>query len=791
MSDDMKAQLTAVDGTPLTFQGMRLQGQLQGLLFEAEMEQAFVNPSEHAVEVVYTFPLPYGAVLLDVAVKLGTMELQGAIIGRRSAEREYEQALSEGDAAILLERNADGTHTLNLGNLAAREHCIIRLRYAQVLTFEQRGIRLLIPTVLAPRYGNPVTQGKLNPHQVPEHGLEVRYAFECAISIHGALAESCVSSPSHPVGIRHAASAAGSCVHVSLAGNACLDRDLVIHLTQLRVDSLALLGTDRGDSSHTATLLSFCPALPQPARADLAVKFLVDCSGSMSGDSIQSARRSLQAILTQLRDGDRFSLSKFGTTVSHRSRALWSVTAATRLTAQRWVNELDADMGGTEMEAALSSTFELSAPAESVVFLITDGQIYDVDNLLKTAARAGHRLFVIGIGSSPTEMNLRRLAEVSGGACDFVAPGETVEPAILRMFARLRSPRAESLQIQWPAGFQPLWSTPLPRAAFDADTIHVYALWPECPHGNVHLNATVEGSTDAVSLASLALPVSRSDDTTLSRMAAAHHLADLSDSEAESEALTYQLITPYTDFLLVHERAEDEKAHDMPELVKVKQMIPAGWGGVGSIDSGNVCYSVRSAEPTLKLVQQNVGEIDYSDMSPPHSYSAAHSRRESNMDLEYLDVPAFLRRQDDGMSAPVRESRCLDEQPMLLVQHLTATPKAHWPQSLLDLENLGIANDLIFALKFASRRGLCKGLSEAVILTSFFEALLSMPIFAEYHSLREPPARSVRHLIARLWPGRPIPGTHAGLVRHFQTLLQGVSERAWPSEFERALCDAA
>lgn len=161
----------------------------------------------------------------------------------------------------------------------------------------------------------------------------------------------------------------------------------------------------------------------------------------MAGDSIEAAKRALQAVVSQLSPEDKFSLSRFRSTVSHRSRGLWPVTEATKLAAQRWVGVLEADLGGTEMESALASTFNLDSASGADVLLVTDGQISDIDGTIEAARVSGHRLFVVGVGSSPAESHLRLLAEATGGACDFVAAGEAVEPAVMRMFARLRSPR--------------------------------------------------------------------------------------------------------------------------------------------------------------------------------------------------------------------------------------------------------------------------------------------------------------------------------------------------------------
>jgi len=63
----------------------------------------------------------------------------------------------------------------------------------------------------------------------------------------------------------------------------------------------------------------------------------------------------------------------------------------------------------------------------------------------------------------------------------------------------------------------------------------------------------------------------------------------------------------------------------------------------------------QASEPTLKLVQKNTGEIDYGEMTRRPALTRKQSqmeprteaKKEKEMDLEYLDIPAFLRRQAD------------------------------------------------------------------------------------------------------------------------------------------------
>jgi cell division protein FtsZ len=63
----------------------------------------------------------------------------------------------------------------------------------------------------------------------------------------------------------------------------------------------------------------------------------------------------------------------------------------------------------------------------------------------------------------------------------------------------------------------------------------------------------------------------------------------------------------------------------------------------------------QSSEPNLKLVKTNTGEMDYAEMTrrpamvrrQPHQEPRGEVKKDKDIDLEYLDIPAFLRRQAD------------------------------------------------------------------------------------------------------------------------------------------------
>jgi Ca-activated chloride channel family protein len=798
------ARLETRDGLPVNLLGVKLSGDLRGLMFEASVEQRFCNPGDTNVEVVYSFPLPWGAVLLGVDVVLGGKHLTGAVVEKKQAEARYEEAISEGNAAIMLEKNHDHSYSLNLGNLAAREYCTITLRYAQTLQFEQRGLRLLIPTVIAPRYGDAQHDGGLLPHQALSHSLLAEPPFALELLLHGELAQARVASPSHPVGVAHSNAGSGAVLSVSLARQASLDRDFVLVVDQLAHDSMVVAARDSVAPGAVAVLASFCPRIAVQGKAATAVKILVDCSGSMAGDSIDAAKRALQAIVRQLGTGDRFSLSRFGDTVEHRSRGLWKTTETTQLAAQRWVGALKADLGGTAMEAALTSTFALAQTISSDILLVTDGEISAIDSTIASAKDSGHRLFIVGIGSSPSETHLRRLAEATSGACDFVAPGEAVEPAVLRMFARLRSPRLADLNIEWPVGVAPEWVSPLLPSVFDGDTVNVFALLGQFPAGQVRLlgKRTDDEAPQEIGCAVFAGELESAD--TLARMAAAVRLGSTDTDpvivtmpDAAALAVAYQLVTDQTNFLLVHERADGEKAIDMPELQKVPQMVPAGWGGTGTVrfsrSSAVFAGRVGGSAPDMQVM--SVPAVWRTSRTLPSSLQSGS--------MDDFEVPAFLRRQADDFALPAflrKRDQIIDHQdprywaksehyegltPLGGSEWLRITPASEWPSTYVGLRQMGLGVALVdwLELAMASHAGTVHAESKVVeaflYLMSRRDTYESLAKSAGLIGALQFTVVRLRELLAGNLAAMPA-SVDLGLVEAMVAGLAGMTTSDWP-----------
>ena len=598
--------------TNIPLQSVKVKSAFDNLFCQSSITQTYLNSEQKTIEAVYTFPLPSKAVLLDLRVTIGKRELQGLIVEKKSAEEQYEEAIVKGDTSIMLEQLQPGMYTMNVGNIMAGEEISVVVVFAELYTCQGESLRYFLPTTIAPRYGNPEEAG-LEPHQLPESEMLSENRFQLEISFTGVLAEAELESPSHNISVSR--SGPGKVVRLA-TGKACMDRDFVLNIRSFRKNHDSIIIEHDPIAGYVA-LASFTPQLPVPEKVPAkSIKIVVDCSGSMAGDSMTQARQAINDILNLLRPEDFFNLVTFGST----SKALFNKQVqADKINitrARRYLRSIDADMGGTEMQQALETAIEITGPPiPQDVLLITDGEVWEGDKIVRTARESGHRFFTIGVGSAVSESFVQQLAAETDGACELVAPREQMADKIVRHCQRIYLPKADKVEIEWP--ISPKKKIPqIIKAVYDGDTLHCFALFAELPEGPVTLTMTlVDGKTFAqtVSLDNRKNPVAgRNTPGPITRMAIHRSLKEMEEDEAAKLAVEYQLLSPWTNFLVVDEQTGREKTGELPQLRKVPQTLAAGWGGTGSVileSAPNMCEPPCFIRRSLPA--ETVGEVRF------------------------------------------------------------------------------------------------------------------------------------------------------------------------------------
>lgn len=562
---------------PTPLQATRVGLEIRDLLATITLTQDYANREAQPIEVSYTLAIPTGATLLDLQAEIGERVLRGQVQLRAQAEERYEQALAEGHSAFAVRMVGPDLIHIALGNLLPDETLTLRIVLGQWLHWNGERVRLTLPTTIAPRYG----AAPLHPADQPvvDAAIEHRYALHGNVS--GLLAEAAISSPTHSLRVQ-----GGAVLRFAL--DACLDRDLVIdwHQAAAGVRAAGQMAADL-DGTQAASI-AFAAPLPVSTARPVVAELVIDCSGSMGGVSIDQTRQAVRAIVAQLSPADRVNVLRFGNHQELLLRRPQPATLAVQKTLLQAADLLQADLGGTELLAALEAGLDdlarvpAEVPGERVLFIISDGEVWNLqaEAFLARCRGAGVRVYAVAVGTAAVEATFAPLTRASGGALERVLPGDAMAARIERHFQRVRSGPLQSLSVRWPG--ETRWSE-LPDAIYPGDGVLLSAGLAGIEPG---ATALVEWALDgerqqrAVAL----VPGADGAPSTLARLLAYQRLSRLDAAAAGAMAVRYQLICEQTAVTLVLERAEHERADQLPELRPVSQMLAAGWGGTASAD---------------------------------------------------------------------------------------------------------------------------------------------------------------------------------------------------------------
>ncbi len=542
-----------------------IHGDVTGTMFNFGIRQEYKNETDDVLEIVYTFPVAWGTALLGMSADMNGKRREGVVVEKKEAEDGYEKSVLEGNSAVLLQKSAPGLYTANLGNIGPGESVGIEIRCSRLLHFEQGRIRLCIPTVIGERYGDAHGAGGLAPHESAHIDPAVRYPLSLDLTLKGSLARGNVASPTHNITCTETEQG----LSVRPAAGAALDRDFVLLVEELPGNSTAHYVKE--DDGYMI-LASFSPVLNRQEAAPLGLKILVDCSGSMQGERIVQAQQGLRQVFALLKPHDHVSYSCFGTSIRHFLTTMRSCSADVMQNLADSVRSTNANMGGTELKRAILSTVaDIEVPpaceGKPAILLITDGDVWQVQDVLSTVEKSGHRIFVVGVGFAPSHHVLQELAEQSGGACELVTPGESMQKAVVRMFHRMRCAVASNVRVDW--GQEPVWKSALPRYLYDGETVHCFAVLQQAPTTCPVLTWTVQDGTRSARADRL----EATHETALLRLGMMRRMEESNDEQEKLHiALKYQLLSDQTSLFLVCERDEGGKLEGLPKVHHVPQM---------------------------------------------------------------------------------------------------------------------------------------------------------------------------------------------------------------------------
>ena len=462
------AGLFALDevGSPVPLTGVSVEGTITGLCGRVSVAHRYRNTESTPIEAVYLFPLDEGAAVCGFEAIVDGTVIVGEVQERERAFVNYDDAIERGDGAFLLDEERPDVFRASIGNLPPGKEVLVRITYVTELPVDDGRFRFTLPTTIAPKYAPAEDQrgvGRPEAEAVnPPVAWQVPYGLHLSLRVQMPGGLTSISSPSHPVAL----SLEDGAAIVTLAmQEAALDRDFILTADAAVLRTPQVWVDAHGDDRDAVALaVALAPDLPDTSSASEIV-FLVDRSGSMTGQSIDEVRNALQLCLRAMTADCCFNIVGFGSAYEALFPESRAYDQASLEAATRHVDGIRATLGGTEILPALQ--FVLGQPSRPglprQVVVLTDGEVTNTDAVIELAKQHRHtaRVFTFGIGASASQHLVKGLARAGGGTAEFIYPGERIEGTVMRQVARLLSPALTDVRIEWVGGTV----TPAPAAA--------------------------------------------------------------------------------------------------------------------------------------------------------------------------------------------------------------------------------------------------------------------------------------------------------------------------------------
>ena len=413
--------------------------------------------------------------------------VKGIVQERGEARRQYQQAISEGKRASILEQERSNVFTVKVGNLPPGEEATVSLTYSERLSFFEDGAgELRLPLVVAPRYmaGDELGRAQSgsciasDTSKVPDASRlsppRLAPGFDANLSLK--LSVELLRDPNlerESIGFdelscsQHATKTAmgKDSIQVSLARVEKLDRDFVLRWRMGGASVTSSLQVFTPENRGAKAENSYALITVVPPRRDgflglpREVVFVVNHSGSMQGVKMTSAATACSLLLRTLGPRDRFAVQAFDDVRDWMDNGKFLAADEAGLEkGEAFLRAIDA-RGGTELDAALGDAIAalkfLRESGESatgrlpIVVLLTDGQIGDESSVLeRLQTMLGEvRVFTVGIDSAVNDGFLKRLAALGGGTATLVEPGSALEEALRAVGREIGAPLVTDLKI--------------------------------------------------------------------------------------------------------------------------------------------------------------------------------------------------------------------------------------------------------------------------------------------------------------------------------------------------------
>ncbi len=591
-----------------------------------KIDQSFYNPSNYQLEGFYIFPIPKGAVINNFTMIINGKEMKTELLDSDKAKKIYEDIVRQMRDPALLEYSEQNIFKLRIFPIEPRSEKKISISYSQILESDNNLFE----------YVYPLNTEKFSAK--PLKNVSVKIDLKSNEKIKN------IYCPTHEVDIVNKTDNHSIISYEVENVKPDLDFKLYFSKNSSSVGLSLLSYQTRNNDGYF--LLSASPSIEidKTNIGNKDITFILDVSGSMSGEKLEQAKKALLYCINNLNTGDHFNIIRFSTEAYSLFNALEKADKQNINEAKKFINDLQA-IGGTNIEEAFNIAFKSYKESDRphfVVFL-TDGKptIGEIDDnkLVKkilSTNKTNSRIFTFGIGDEINTHLLDKLVEETKAWRTYVSNDEDIEIKVSNFYDKIQSPVLSDLKLDFEnIEVYQTYPKDLPDL-FKGSNLVVFGRYKGKGDVKIVLSGKLNGKQKVFSLQDKFASINDEYNFVPPLWASRRigYLLDLIRLNGESKELIEEItslarehgiITPYTSYLIMEDegiRVRDGRLIDglqslapRPELEKENEadyFRMKDKSGRGSIEVSEELQSLNSAT-NFNQTQQGKDRLSYKD----------------------------------------------------------------------------------------------------------------------------------------------------------------------------------
>ncbi|XP_058623864.1 von Willebrand factor A domain-containing protein 5A-like isoform X5 [Onychostoma macrolepis] len=431
----------------------------------------YVNEEERPLEALFVLPLPADAAVCHFSAKIGEQEIVAEVQDRETARDQYDDAVSSGQQAFLLEESAESPDVfrLSVGCLSAGQNAAVTIIYVTELAVQaDHSLRFCLPAVLNPRY-TPAGSAAGIVSEISSGAVPYTLTLSVYVSSPKPISKLESNCTLDPLVFLHSDHTQAT---VDLSPGHMFDKDIELfvyyqdtHQPSAIVEAGVTTAPPGSLMRDPVVMISLYPEFPEEVES-LATQgefvFVIDRSGSMdcmmnhgrgAQKRIESAKDTLLLLLKSLPVGCYFNIYGFGSDFESFFTQSVEYNQDTMDQALKRVKEMRADMGGTEILQPLKHIYSQPCYPDHPrqLFVFTDGEVGNtkaVLDLVKSHAHS-HRCFSFGIGEGASAALITGMAREGSGHAQFITDSDRMQPKVMQSLRFALQPALVNISVDW------------------------------------------------------------------------------------------------------------------------------------------------------------------------------------------------------------------------------------------------------------------------------------------------------------------------------------------------------